>query len=186
MNRLQSYGDFVKVHGVLLAAAGIPQSLHSLLFQKISSDTFDGGRFFQILPPDDGRRRRLLFTSDFIAKYSNLFLVDHAWTFRLSNAYKQLREIPGLAERMAALMCVDIDLISADEEAGDVEGGAGEEDSSKLSAAEIMRTEMRKVKEGWDDTRWLELEELDIDDDMFVSLDLPDKCPVRFLYSSIM
>ncbi|PHT57291.1 hypothetical protein CQW23_05777 [Capsicum baccatum] len=89
----------------------------------------------------------------------------------------QLREIPGLAERMAALMCVDIDLNSADEEAGDVEGGAGEEDSSKLSAAEIMRTEMCKVKEGWDDTRWLELEELDIDDDMFVSLDLPDKCP---------
>ncbi|KAF3620360.1 hypothetical protein T459_19654 [Capsicum annuum] len=78
---------------------------------------------------------------------------------------------------MAALMCVDIDLNSADEEAGDVEGGAGEEDSSKLSAAEIMRTEMRKVKEGWDDTRWLELEDLDIDDDMFVSLDLPDKCP---------
>ncbi|KAM3301259.1 hypothetical protein P3S67_015760 [Capsicum chacoense] len=78
---------------------------------------------------------------------------------------------------MAALICVDIDLNSADEEAGDVEGGAGEEVSSKLSIAEIMRTEMRKVKEGWDDTRWLELEELDIDDDMFVSLDLPDKCP---------
>ncbi|PHT99150.1 hypothetical protein BC332_31906 [Capsicum chinense] len=177
MRRLQSYEDFVKVHGVLLAAAGIPQSLHTLLFQKISSDTFDGGRFFQIEPLDDGRQRRLLFTSDFMAKHSNLFLVDHAWTFRLSDAYKQLCEVPGLAERMAALMCVDIDLNSADEEAGDVEGGAGEEDSSKLSAAEIMEREMCKVKEGLDDTRWLELEELDIDDDMFVSLDLPDKFP---------
>ncbi|PHT45524.1 hypothetical protein CQW23_14682 [Capsicum baccatum] len=177
MRRLQSYEDFIKVHGVLLAAAGIPQSLHSLLFQKISSDTFDGGRFFQIEPLDDGRQRRLLFTSDFMAKHSNLFLVDHAWTFRLSDAYKQLCEVPGLAERMAALMCVDIDLNSADEEAGDVEGGAGEEDSSKLSAAEIMEREMCKVKEGLDDTRWLELEELDIDDDMFVSLDLPDKFP---------
>lgn len=177
MSRLQSFDDFVKVHGVLLAAAGIPQSLHRLLFQKLSSDTFDGGRYFQIEPLDDGRQRRLLFNSNFMAKHSNLFLVDHAWTFRLSDAYKQLCEVPGLAERMAALMCVDIHLNSAAEEAGDVDGGAGEDDSSKLSAAEIVEREMRKVKEGRDDTRWLELEELDIDDDMLVSLDLPDKFP---------
>lgn len=177
MSRLQSFDDFVKVHGVLLAAAGIPQSLHRLLFQKLSSDTFDGGRYFQIEPLDDGRQRRLLFTSNFMDKHSNLFLVDHAWTFRLSDAYKQLCEVPGLAERMAALMCVDIHLNSAAEEAGDVDGGAGEEDSSKLSAAEIVERIMRKVKEGRDDMRWLELEELDIDDDMLVSLDLPDKFP---------
>lgn len=90
MSRIQSYDDFVKVHGVLLAAAGIPQSLHKLLFQKLSSDTFDGGHFFQIEPLEDGRQRRLLFTSDFMPKHSNLFLVDHAWTFRLPDAYKQV------------------------------------------------------------------------------------------------
>ncbi|OIT03544.1 PREDICTED: tubulin--tyrosine ligase-like protein 12 isoform X1 [Nicotiana attenuata] len=171
MSRIQSYDDFVKVHGVLLAAAGIPQSLHKLLFQKLSSDTFDGGHFFQIEPLEDGRQRRLLFTSDFMPKHSNLFLVDHAWTFRLPDAYKQLCEVPGLAERMAALMCVD----SAAEEAGDVDGDAGEEDSIKLSAVEIVQ---REIKEGGDDaTRWLELEELDIDDDMLLSLDLPNKFP---------
>ncbi|KAL3332422.1 hypothetical protein AABB24_032809 [Solanum stoloniferum] len=170
MNKLQSFDDFVKVHGVLLAAAGIPQSLYKLLFQKLSSDTFDGGHYFQIEPIEDSRQRRLLFTSDFIAKHSNLFLVDHAWTFRLSDAYKQLCEVPGLAERMAALMCVDVDLDSATEE-------AGEEDSSKLSAVEIVEREMCKVKECRDDTRWLELEELDIDDDMLVSLDLHSKFP---------
>uniref|UniRef100_M1BN35 Tubulin--tyrosine ligase 12 n=1 Tax=Solanum tuberosum TaxID=4113 RepID=M1BN35_SOLTU len=170
MNKFQSFDDFVKVHGVLLAAAGIPQSLYKLLFQKLSSDTFDGGHYFQIEPIEDGRQRRLLFTSDSIAKHSNLFLVDHAWTFRLSDAYKQLCEVPGLAERMAALMCVDVDLDSAAEE-------AGEEDSSKLSAVEIVEREMCKVKEGRDDTRWLELEELDIDDHMLVSLDLPSKFP---------
>ncbi|KAK4713757.1 hypothetical protein R3W88_019664 [Solanum pinnatisectum] len=170
MNKLQSFDDFVKVHGVLLAAAGIPQSLYKLLFQKLSSDTFDGGHYFQIEPIEDGRQRRLLFTSDFIAKHSNVFLVDHAWTFRLSDAYKQLCEVLGLAERMAALMCVDVDLDSATEE-------AGEKDSSKLSAVEIVEREMCKVKEGRDDTRWLELEELDIDDDMLVSLDLPSKFP---------
>ncbi|KAH0653127.1 hypothetical protein KY290_031414 [Solanum tuberosum] len=170
MNKFQSFDDFVKVHGVLLAAAGIPQSLYKLLFQKLSSDTFDGGHYFQIEPIEDGRQRRLLITSDSIAKHSNLFLVDHAWTFRLSDAYKQLCEVPGLAERMASLMCVDVDLDSAAEE-------AGEEDSSKLSAVEIVEREMCKVKEGRDDTRWLELEELDIDDHMLVSLDLPSKFP---------
>ncbi|XP_059283863.1 uncharacterized protein LOC132037376 isoform X1 [Lycium ferocissimum] len=177
MSRLQSYSDFVKVHGVLLAAAGIPQPLHKLVFQKLSSDTFDGGNYFQIEPLEDGRQRRLLFTSNFMPKESNLFLVDHAWTFRLSDAYKQLCEVPGLAERMAALMCVDIDLNSAAEEAGDVDGDAGEEESSRLSAVEIVEKEMRRLKEGGDDTRWLELEELAIDDNMLVSLDLPDKFP---------
>ncbi|TMW96038.1 hypothetical protein EJD97_008005 [Solanum chilense] len=170
MNKLESLDDFVKVHGVLLAAAGIPQSLYKLLFQKLSSDTFDGGHYFQIEPIEDGRQRRLLSTSDFIAKHSNLFLVDHAWTFRLSDAYKQLCEVPGLAERMAALMCVDVDLDSATEQ-------EGEEDSSKLSAVEIVEREMCKVKEGQDYTRWLELEELDVDDHMLVSLDLPSKFP---------
>ncbi|XP_015082674.1 tubulin--tyrosine ligase-like protein 12 [Solanum pennellii] len=170
MNKLQSLDDFVKVHGVLLAAAGIPQSLYKLLFQKLSSDTFDGGHYFQIEPIEDGRQRRLLSTSDFIAKHSNLFLVDHAWTFRLSDAYKQLCEVPGLAERMAALMCVDVDLDSAIEQ-------EGEEDSSKLSAVEIVEREMCKVKEGQDYMRWLELEELDVDDHMLVSLDLPSKFP---------
>lgn len=95
------------------------------------------------------------------------------------NFIMQLYEVPGLAERMAALMCVDVDLNSAAEE-------AGEEDCSKLSAAEIVEREMHKVNEGRDDTRWLELEELDIDDDMLVSLDLPSKFPVRLLYSSKM
>lgn len=170
MNKLQSLDDFVKVHGVLLAAAGIPQSLYKLLFQKLSSDTFDGGHYLQIEPIEDGRQRRLLSTSGFIAKHSNLFLVDHAWTFRLSDAYKQLCEVPGLAERMAALMCVDVDLDSATEQ-------EGEEDSSKLSAVEIVEREMCKVKEGQDYTRWLELEELDVDDHMLVSLDLPSKFP---------
>ena len=91
----------------------------------------------------------------------------------------QLCEVPGLAERMAALMCVDVDLDSATEQ-------EGEEDSSKLSAVELVEREMCKVKEGQDYTRWLELEELDVDDHMLVSLDLPSKFPVRFLYCSKM
>ncbi|XP_051131543.1 uncharacterized protein LOC127251739 [Andrographis paniculata] len=167
----ENYEDFVKLHGVLLAASGLPQPLHRRLYQKLRAETFDGGNYFQVEPVEDGRQRRLVFTADFLGKDSDVFLVDHAWSFRLADAYKQLQEVPGLVERMASLMCVDIDLNSEVEETGD-------EDDAKLSATKIVEREYCKVKEkGIHSVRWLELEDLEIDDAMLVSLDLPSKFP---------
>ena len=88
--RIETYEDFAKVHGILLAASGLPESLHRRLFHKLSTETFDGGEHFQIEPCEENRMRRLVLTSDSMAKDSNVFLVDHAWTFRLSDAYKQV------------------------------------------------------------------------------------------------
>lgn len=86
----------------------------------------------------------------------------------------QLQEVPGLVERMASLMCVDVDLNSEAEETGD-------EDEAKMSAAEIVEREFCQVKEkGVHSIKWLELEDLDIDDSMLVSIDLPSKFPVSF------
>lgn len=90
MGEIKSFDEFLRVHGLLLAATGLPQSLYRQLFLKLTSETFDGGEFFQIEPCEDGRQRRLVFTSDFMPKNSNLFLVDHAWTFRLPDAPKQV------------------------------------------------------------------------------------------------
>lgn len=89
--RIEAYEDFIDVHGLLLTASGLPQSLHRQLFQKLTSENFDGGAHFQVEPSEDGRCRRLVFSSDFMAKESHVFLVDHAWSFRLSDAYKQVR-----------------------------------------------------------------------------------------------
>lgn len=89
--RIGTYEDFVEVHGLLLAASGLPQSLHRQLFQKLTSETFDGGAHFQVETFEDGRCRRLVLSSDSMAKESHVFLVDHAWTFRLSDAYNQVR-----------------------------------------------------------------------------------------------
>ncbi|XP_073317315.1 uncharacterized protein [Primulina huaijiensis] len=166
---IETYEDFVKVHGVLLAASGLPQSLHRKLFQKLAAEAFDGGCYFQVEPVDDGRQRRLILTAESLGKESDVFLVDHAWTFRHSDAYKQLQEFPGLAERMAALMCVDTDLNS--EEASDT-------NDVKPSAMEIVEREFCKVKEGGNNSvMWLELEDLEMDDSTLVSLDLPSKFP---------
>ena len=42
-----------------------------------------------------------------------IFLIDHAWTYRLTEARKHLSEIDGLALRMKCLMNLQVD---ADEE----------------------------------------------------------------------
>lgn len=38
-----------------------------------------------------------------------IFLIDHAWTFRLDMARKQLTTVPGLLDRMCGIMGVDVD-----------------------------------------------------------------------------
>ncbi|XP_031267892.1 tubulin--tyrosine ligase-like protein 12 [Pistacia vera] len=176
-NRIKNYEDFVKVHGLLLAASGLPQSLHLQLFQKLTTETFDGGAFFQIEPCGDGRQRRLLLTSDFMPKQSNVFLVDHAWTFRLSDAYKQLQEVPGLAQRMASLMCVDIG-VASDSEDMDLVNGVSHQNGVVSNVEEVLQSEIRSAREKDDgNVKWLELEELNIDDDMLLSLNLSSKFP---------
>ncbi|XP_022731024.1 tubulin--tyrosine ligase-like protein 12 [Durio zibethinus] len=168
--RIETYKDFVKVHGLLLAASGLPQSLHFKLFEKLTSETFDGGAHFEIEPCEDGRRRRLLLTSDTLTKESNVFLIDHAWTFRLPDAYKQLQEVPGLAQRMAALMCVDVDDDADLEET--IENG------EKMMVEEVLESEIRNAGENGDGVvRWLELEELGLDDAALLSLNLSSKFP---------
>lgn len=78
-------------------------------------------------------------------------------------------EVPGLAERMAAIMCVDADLNSESEEDRLSEGNA------KRSVLEVLENE---ITEANGNVRWLELEDLDIDDETLSSLDLSTKSPV--------
>ncbi|XP_077230015.1 tubulin-tyrosine ligase isoform X3 [Tasmannia lanceolata] len=174
---IRNFDDFIQVHGFLLASSGIPPSLYHQLFLKLSSETFDGGDYFKIEPCEEGRQRRLIISSESMEKESQLFLIDHAWTFRLSHARKQLLEVPGLAQRMAALMCVDLDLGSVSEET-EFEPKEPHENSTKRSASEILERELHIAQEkGRDAPTWLELEELDIDDEMLTSLDLSSKFP---------
>ncbi|KAI9191719.1 hypothetical protein LWI28_012507 [Acer negundo] len=177
INRIATYEDFVKVHGLLLAASGLPQSLHRQLFQKLTTDSFDGGAHFQIQLCEEGRQRHLLLTSDSMPKHSNVFLVDHAWTFRLSDAYKQLQEVPGLAQRMASLMCVDVGL-NSDSEETDLVNGVSHENGIKSNVEDVLESEISNANgKGDGSVKWLELEELDIDDDILLSLSLSSKFP---------
>ncbi|KAK9705578.1 hypothetical protein RND81_07G067700 [Saponaria officinalis] len=175
VNKQQNYEEFLQVHDFLLTATGLPKSLYPELFNKLSNETFDGGNFFTIDPSSyNGLQRCLLFTSEFMPKHSNVFLVDHAWSFRLSDAPTQLEEVPGLTERMASLMCVDIDQDAQDEFTPDDLSDKNE----KASLEEILETEICRANKSSDDgIKWLELEELDVDDNKLLALALPSRCP---------
>lgn len=82
-----------------------------------------------------------------------------------------------MTERMASLMCVDIDL--------ELETDEAEEDGEKLDAREMVERQVGRAKDEGDIT-WLELDELGIDDDMLLSLDLPSKFPVCFFFPVFM
>ncbi|KAI8020387.1 hypothetical protein LOK49_LG04G02349 [Camellia lanceoleosa] len=74
-------------------------------------------------------------------------------------------------------MCVDIDFnLNAQEVADDSASGGSYIDVTKLNVVEIVETKIRDANEKGDDTlRWLELEDLHMDDAFLLSLDLPSK-----------
>ncbi|KAI3851075.1 hypothetical protein MKW92_045490 [Papaver armeniacum] len=186
-SKIKTLEDFIKVHAILLAASGIPSSLYPQLYQKLSTENFDGGNFFQIESCEefDNKQRKLVFTSDYMEKESQIFLIDHAWTFRLSDARKQLLEVPGLAQRMAALMCVDLD-VTSDLEEVNTESENGNGNITIRDVEEIIEREIREARDkGSDDVIWLELDELDIDDATLCSLDLSNKFPFNLVALSL-
>ncbi|CAN6290484.1 unnamed protein product [Urochloa humidicola] len=174
--RIRSYEDFARVHAYLLAASGIPPSLHERLYRKLADEVFDGGEVFAVEPCEEGRQRRLVLAAEEpLGRESDVFLVDHAWSFRLSDALKQLREVPGLAERMATLMCVDLDRGIETEESDEHDG---DRSGSFEHVLQIVEKEKARIQERKSDSAaWIELEELGIDDDMLVALDLSAKFP---------
>lgn len=121
---------FRRVHASLLLSSGVPLALHDRLFEKLSAQAFDAGDWFQV--ESTGRGRRVVLapsgTHPGLTKEGDIFLVDHAWTFRLQDARKQLESSPALAQRMAALMGVDDEALGW--EAGD------EDDESPAQEAE--------------------------------------------------
>lgn len=87
---------------------------------------------------------------------------------------------------MGSLMCVDIDLNSDAEENGHA-NGASHEENAKTDVVQVLDSEVQEEKtKGNGALRWLELDELGIDDDMLLSLNLSDRFPVSNLFFPII
>ncbi|CAF1536821.1 unnamed protein product, partial [Didymodactylos carnosus] len=115
----KDYEEFLKSHEFQLLFCGIPKYLYCQLYFKMKNEIFDCGKYFQICPVDDDdlceenfnpERKYYMSTIEHEIKPSNvemIFLIDHAWTYRIRDARKHLLTIPKLYERMLSLMNIN-------------------------------------------------------------------------------
>ncbi|XP_059181635.1 tubulin--tyrosine ligase-like protein 12 isoform X1 [Centropristis striata] len=125
----EEYQVFVALHAAALQSSGIPSVYWRSLHHKITNEIYDAGEVFGIMQfqqeddeedgENEGRKSgnpgapiscKVVVTRDSglqAAEPTSVFLVDHAWTYRVDHARQQLEQIPGLLARMAALMGVD-------------------------------------------------------------------------------
>ncbi|XP_056605229.1 tubulin--tyrosine ligase-like protein 12 [Triplophysa dalaica] len=119
----EEYRLFLALHTPALKAARIPPLYWRSLHLKLTNEVFDAGEVFGIMQveeeeveedeserkhhPGDEMSYKVIVTRDSglqAADPTSIFLVDHAWTYRVESARQQLLEIPGLLIRMASLM----------------------------------------------------------------------------------
>ncbi|XP_036376201.1 tubulin--tyrosine ligase-like protein 12 [Megalops cyprinoides] len=120
---------FFQLHSAALKSSRIPPLYWKSLFYKLTNEVFDAGEVFGIMQVEqededdeevrESERKRANPGPEITCKVvvtsenglqatdpTSVFLVDHAWTYRVENARQQLEQIPGLLHRMAALMGV--------------------------------------------------------------------------------
>ncbi|XP_068806970.1 tubulin--tyrosine ligase-like protein 12 isoform X1 [Struthio camelus] len=124
---------FVALHGAALRASRVPARYWESLCRKLRGEVFDAGDYFGIMQveeveeeeeadeemeeqlkkkPNPGNEPcfKVIVTNENGLQASNpdsIFLIDHAWTYRVEHAHQQLLHVPGLLHRMANLMGID-------------------------------------------------------------------------------
>ena len=99
----QEYKAFIEYHGPQLVAMGLPEPLHRRLFSKLKFNDFDINEKVQLIIDEDDDRMYLRATKDMKAE-EDVFLVDHAWTFKQRGIYQCLKENEKLMDRMENLL----------------------------------------------------------------------------------
>lgn len=115
MDGVSKFKQFVQLHGNQLVSSGVPKQFWHALSRKLEQQLFDAGNAFQLLmieyeedekSPEDPLHTVVVSKSGGI-KASNseeIYIIDHAWTYRINNARAQLRQIPALLERLSNMM----------------------------------------------------------------------------------
>ncbi|NXV91902.1 tubulin--tyrosine ligase-like protein 12 isoform X2 [Calonectris borealis] len=124
---------FVALHGAALRASRVPARYWESLCRKLRGEVFDAGDYFGIMQveevdeeeegdeemeeelkkkPNPGNEPcfKVIVTNESGLQASNpnsIFLIDHAWTYRVEHARQQLLHVPGLLHRMTNLMGID-------------------------------------------------------------------------------
>ncbi|CAG9565578.1 unnamed protein product [Danaus chrysippus] len=113
MDGISSYNLFIAAHKPQLVLSGVPEHFWPVLCKKLKDQMFDSGLAFQLVKIDyeDDEKESydplwsVMAISDLDpTDSSNIFLVDHAWTFKANTIKSSLRNMPALLERMCNLM----------------------------------------------------------------------------------
>lgn len=116
-----AFEQFVDAHRNQLEASAIPQHFWNVLYRKLINQEFDAGKVFTIVQIDyDSEERteydpkfRVLVTTEsgiYCHNSEHIYLIDHAWTFRVEDAKKQLLELEVLRKRMGNIVGLDEEL----------------------------------------------------------------------------
>lgn len=109
----KEYLIFLTNHEAQLKTNNVPEQFWKPLCLKLKNQIFDAGNNFSMLyiEPDESNSEdppsvKVVVSTDLIdpSDGNNLYLIDHAWTFKASEAKLHLMEVPGLVERMGKLM----------------------------------------------------------------------------------
>ena len=99
--------EFLQQHSLQLNSLGFPQPLTEMLFQKLTTENFDAGTAFQIVKTvneeDEVVGQELRAVGPMKAS-GTVYLVDHAWSFRIQEMRTTLHANPGLFQRVKQLV----------------------------------------------------------------------------------
>uniref|UniRef100_A0A8D8WLB0 Tubulin--tyrosine ligase-like protein 12 n=2 Tax=Cacopsylla melanoneura TaxID=428564 RepID=A0A8D8WLB0_9HEMI len=115
-----SFSEFLDNHKQQLMSHAIPIEFWETLCKKLKHHIFDAGNSFSVLKFDysDNERTetdplyKVVVSNDNGIKKddpTNIYLIDHAWTYSITTARQDLRDNPNLLDRMSNLMGIDPD-----------------------------------------------------------------------------
>ncbi|CAN2387258.1 Tubulin--tyrosine ligase-like protein 12 [Pristimantis euphronides] len=142
--QLPGFSQFVALHQAALLASGVPKLYWESLHRKLEGEIFDAGEMFGIMQVEEADEEeeeeesveierefkkkanpgseptfKVIVTNELglsSADPNSIFLIDHAWTYRVEHARHQLMEVPGLLHRMASLMGIEFHGEAPDED----------------------------------------------------------------------
>lgn len=125
MDGIDQYRKFVQNHKHQLIASAVPEHFWQMLYRKMTNQIFDAGEAFQLLLLDYSEVERDPEDPVWTVAVSkpeglhagcaaDIYIIDHAWTFRPQAARQQLHQVPELLRRMCIIMGVGDEVDTAE------------------------------------------------------------------------
>ncbi|CAG4954270.1 unnamed protein product [Parnassius apollo] len=118
MDGISSYNTFIALHKPQLVLSGVPEHFWQILSKKLRDQIFDSGLTFQLVQIDYEDENKMPYDPIWSvmairdidkSDSDHIYLIDHAWTFKANSVKNNLRNVPGLLERMCNLMQIAVE-----------------------------------------------------------------------------